>query len=144
MLEAASRAKLAPISYIRSPRLGVTNLNLLPRKLAPTQRSDGSEIISESDTNSIQTLFEKGSISTQISSDARVTIECEDHGVILTELMRADFDYDGVEEIFVQRRFYIKGGTFGALSIGLLRRRHLDSMFEYQLWDADWPRAEPE
>ena len=64
--------------------------------------------------------------------------------MILTELMRADFDYDGVEEILVQRRFYIKGGTFGALSIGLLRRRHLDSMFEYQLWDADWPRAEPE
>jgi hypothetical protein len=142
VLEAASCAKLAPISYIRSPRLGVTNLNLLPGKLAPTWRLDGSEIISVSDADSIQTLFEKGSIRTQILSDVRVTIECKDHGVTLTELMRADFDYDGVEEILVQMHFYINGATFRALSIGLLHRRGLDSMFEYQSWDADWPRAQ--
>ncbi|MGA3080027.1 MAG: HNH endonuclease signature motif containing protein [Terracidiphilus sp.] len=141
-LEAASHAKLAPISYIRSPRLGVTDLNLLPGKLAPTWRMDGSEIFPVSDTDSIQTLFEKGSISAQISSDARITIECEDHGVTLTELMRADFDYDGVEEILVQMHFYIKGATFRHLSIGLLRRRNPDLMFEYQSWDADWPRAQ--
>ncbi len=142
MLEAASRAKLAPISYVRSPRLGVTNFNLLPGRLAPTWRPDGSEIISVSDLDSIQTLFEKGSISLQILSDVRVTIECEDYGVTLTELMRADFDYDGVEEILVQMHFYINRATFRALSIGLLRRRDIDSMFEYQIWDADLLRAQ--
>jgi hypothetical protein len=142
VLEAASCAKLAPISYIRSPRLGVTNLNLFPSKLAPTQRLDRSEIISVSDADSIQTLLEKGSINVQISSDSRVTIECEDQGVILTELMRADFDYDGVEEILVQELFYIKGATFRALNICLLRRRYLDTMFDFQLWDADWSRAQ--
>jgi hypothetical protein len=142
VLEAASCAKLAPISYIRSPRLGVTNLNLFPTKLAPTKRLDRSEIISVSDVDSIQSLLEKGYISVEISSDSRVTIECEDQGVILTELMRADFDYDGVEEILVQEHFYIKGGTFRAHNICLLRRRYLDSMFEFQLWDADWSRAQ--
>jgi hypothetical protein len=142
MLEAASRAKLAPISYIRSPRLGVTNLNLFPSKLAPAQRHDRSEIISVSDADSIQTLLEKGNISVQITSDSSVTIECEDQRVTLTELMRADFDYDGVEEILVQEHFYIKGATFRALNICLLRRRYLDSMFEFQLWDADWSRAQ--
>jgi len=142
VLEAASCAKLAPISYIRSPRLGVTNLNLLPGPLAPTRFLDGSEIVSVSDADSIQTLIEKGSISVQISSDASVTIECEDHGVTLTELMRADFDYDGVEEILVQMYFYINGASFRHLSIGMLRRRYQDSMFEYQSWDADWPSAQ--
>jgi hypothetical protein len=122
--------------------LGVTNLNLLPGPLAPTRFLDGSEIVSVSDADSIQTLIEKGSISVQISSDARVTIECEDHGVTLTELMRADFDYDGVEEILVQMYFYINGASFGHLSIGMLRRRYQDSMFEYQSWDADWPSAQ--
>jgi hypothetical protein len=142
VLEAASCAKLAPISYIRSPRLGVTNLNLFPSKLAPTKRLDRSEIILVSDVDSIQSLHEKGSISVQISSDSRVAIECEDHGVILTELMRADFDYDGIEEILVQEHFYIKGATFRALNICLLCRRYVDSMFEFQLWDVDWSKAQ--
>jgi len=142
VLEAASCAKLAPISYIRSPRLGVANLNLLPGKLSPIWRNDRSEIISVSDADSIQTLIEKGSISAQISTDARVTIESEDHGVTLTELMRADFDYNGVEEILVQKYYYIKGATFRDLDIGLLRRRNLDSMFEYQSWDDDLHRAQ--
>jgi hypothetical protein len=142
VLEAASRAKLAPISYIRSPLLGVTNLNLLPGLLAPTRRHDRSEIISVSDTDSIQTLIEKGSINAQISSDARITIECESQGVTLTELMRADFDNDGVEEILVQMHFYISGASFRALGIGLLRKRNLDSMFEYQSWDADLSRSQ--
>jgi hypothetical protein len=142
MLEAASRAKLAPISYVRSPRLGVTNFNLLPGKLAPTWRLDRSEIVPVSDFDSIQTLFEKWRISLRILSDVCVTMECEDHGVTLTELMRADFDFDGVEEILVQMHFYIKGATFRHLSIGLLRRRNPDSMFEWQSWDADWPRAQ--
>jgi hypothetical protein len=142
VLEAASRAKLAPISYIRSPRLGVTNLNLLPGKLAPTHRQDRSKIISVSDADSIQTLIEKGSISAQISSDARVTIECESQGVTLTELMRADFDYDGVEEILVQMHYYISGASFRSLDIGLLCRRNLDSMFECQSWDADLHSAQ--
>lgn len=142
MLEAASRAKLAPISFIRSPRLGVTNLNLLPGRLAPTRRQDRSEIIPVSDAESIQALIEKGSISAQISSDDRVTIECESQGVTLTESMRADFDYDGVEEILVQMHYYISGASFRSLDIGLLCRRHADSMFERQSLDADWPRAQ--
>jgi hypothetical protein len=131
MLEAASRARLAPISYIRSPRLGVTNLDLLPGLLAPTRRQDRSEIVSVSEADSIQTLIEKGSISVQILSNSRVTIECEEQGVTMTELMRADFDYDGVEEILVQMHYFINGATFRSLDIVLLRRRNPDSMFEY-------------
>jgi hypothetical protein len=142
VLEAASCAKLAPISYIRSPRLGVTNLDLLPGLLAPTIRNDRSEIISVSDADSIQILIEKGSISAQISSDVSITIACESHEVTLTELMRADFDYDGVEEVLVKMHYYINRATFRELSIGLLRRKSLDSMFEFQLWDADWSRAQ--
>lgn len=142
VLEAASCAKLAPISYIRSPRLGVTNLNLLPGRLAPTRRQDRSEIISVSDDDSIQTLIDKGSVSAQILSHARVTIECESQGVTLTELMRADFDYDRVEEILVQMHYYIIGGSFRSLDIGLLSRRYLDSMFERQSLHADWSRAQ--
>jgi len=142
MLEAASCAKLAPISYIRSPRLGLTNLNLLPARLAPTWRLDGSEIISKQDATTIQEFLDTRSISAQIHSNTQVSIECEDHGVTLTELMRADFDDDGVEEILFKSHFYIKFATFRSLSIGLLRKRDLVSMFEYQSWNSEIEMAQ--
>ena len=47
-----------------------------------------------------------------------VGIRVQDHGVTLTELMRADFDDDGLEEILITVHYYIKFATFRLLSIG--------------------------
>ena len=136
ILEAASRARLAPISYIRSPRQGVTNFGMLPATLAPTKRSDQSDIVSTSGGTTIQELVEAGSISANILSDTEVEFECQDHGVALTELMRADFDDDGVEEILIKVNSYIKFATFRSLSVGLLGKKDAASPFEYQLWNS--------
>lgn len=135
ILEAASRARLAPISHIRSPRHSVTNFSLLPAILAPTKRLDRSDIVSQSGCSTIQDLVEAGSISTRILTDTSVEIECQDHGVILTELMRADFNDDGVEEILIKAHSYIKFATFRSLSIGLLQKKDAVSLFKYQPWD---------
>lgn len=142
ILEAAWRAKLAPISYIRSPRMGLANLEMLPAKLAPTWRNDGSEIIQQSDSATIQEFVEAGVISVEIQSDTAVGIECEDHGVILSELMRADLDGDGVEEILIKVHSYIKFATHRSLWIGLLRRKDAVSPFECQLWDSETVMAQ--
>lgn len=136
MLDAASCAKIPPISYIRRPRLGLKNLDLLPAQIAPTWKGDGSNITMKSDASTIQEFLEAGNISVQVRADTLVSIEVEDQGVALTELMRADFDDDGVEEILVKKHFYIKFGTLRSLSIGLLRKRDPDSIFEYESWDS--------
>lgn len=62
----------------------------------------------------------------------------------LTELMRADFDGDGIEEILVLQRIYATAGTFRALEIGLLRKAHPQSEIEYSTWsvDANWAQAQ--
>lgn len=132
ILEAASRARLAPISYIRSPRRGVTDLSLLPATLAPTMRTDGSDLVSLSGCATVQELIEAGSISARILSDTSVEIECQNQGVILTELMRADFDNDGVEEILIKSHFYLKSGSHRYLWVGVLRKRDAVSPFECQ------------
>lgn len=142
ILEAAWRAKLAPISYIRSPRMGLANLEMLPAILAPTWRNDGSEIVLQSDGATIQELVEAGVISVEIQSDAAISVECEDHGVILSELMRADLDGDGVEEILIKVHSYIKFATHRSLWIGLLCRKDAVSPFECQLWDSETVMAQ--
>jgi hypothetical protein len=142
ILEAASRARLAPLSYIRSPRYGIASLRLLPAALAPTKRLDRSDIVSQSGCTTIQELVEAGSISAKILSDTKVEIECQDHGVSLTELMRADFDDDGVEEILIKVHSYIKFATFRSLGIGLLRKKDAVSLFEYRSWDREIETAQ--
>jgi hypothetical protein len=142
ILQAASRARLAPTSYIRSPRLGVTNFGLLPSTLAPTKRPDRSEIISQSGCATIQDLVEARGISAGILSDTVVGIECQDRGITLTELMRGDFDDDGVEEILIKVHSYIKFATFRSLSIGLLRKKDAVSLFEYQSWNREIEMAQ--
>jgi hypothetical protein len=142
ILEAALRARLAPISHMRSPRHGMTNFRLLPATLAPTKRLDRSDIVSQSGCTTIQELVEAGSISAKILSDTKVEIECQDHGVALTELMRADFDDDGVEEILIKVHSYINFASFRSLSIGLLRKKDAVSLFEYQSWDREIEMAQ--
>jgi 5-methylcytosine-specific restriction endonuclease McrA len=142
ILEAASHARLAPISYIRSPRHGMTDFSLLPATLAPTKCLDGSDIVSQSGSTTIQELVEAGSISATILSDTKVEIECQDQGVALTELMRADFDDDGVDEVLIEVHSYIKFATFRSLNIGLLRKKDTVSLFEYQSWDREIEMAQ--
>ena len=137
ILEAASCARLAPISYIRQPRQCVTNLRLLPATLAPARHLYGSDMVWQSDYTTIQDLVEAGEISSESQSDTTVGIECLDHGVILTELMRADFDDDGAEEILITMHSYIKFATFRSLSIGLLSKKDAVSLFEYRSWDRE-------
>ena len=71
-----------------------------------------------------------------------VGIECQDHGITLAELMRADFDDDGVEEILIKVHSYIKFATFRSLSIGLLRKKDAVSPFEYQSWNREIEMAQ--
>lgn len=120
----------------------MTDFSLLPATLAPTTRSDRSDIVSLSGCTTIQELVEAGSISARILSDSSVEIECQDQGIVLTEPMRADFDNDGVEEILLESRFYVKFVTLRFLRIDLLRKNDAVAPFEYQSWDCEIEAAQ--
>jgi hypothetical protein len=101
ILEAASRAKLAAVSYIGHKREKV-------RQVGQEDPDSGGFDLS------------------------------------LTELIRADFDGDGIEEVLVLQRIWATGGSFRAVEVGLLRRPTADSKIEYSTWDLDanWAEAQ--
>ena len=60
----------------------------------------------------------------------------------MTELMRADFDEDGVEEVLIKEHFYIKSGSFRSLSVSLLSKKDPVSPLEYQPWGGEIEMAQ--
>ena len=60
-----------------------------------------------------------------------ITIETEDMGTALRELMRADFDDDGIEDLLVYYYGYATHGTLGAGATRMLSRRAANGQFEF-------------
>lgn len=146
LLEAASRARLAAISYIKSPHVGVADLYLLPAYLLPRvgdeQKQDGESLSS----SSLQSFLSAKKISILSVSSDQLSVVIGDIGMLLQELLRADLDGDGIEEILVQRTIYATQGTFRAYEIGLLRRPEPDVGLTFGDWaqNGDWARAQRE
>jgi len=144
LLEAASCAQIAALSYIKSPHIGVADLHLLPAYLLPQICDEQKRDIANLSTSSFQSLLSSNKISILSVSSNHVSVVIGDFGTHLQELLRADLDGDGIEEILVQRIIYATGGTFRAYGIGLLRRPEADVPLSFEDWaqNGDWVRAQ--
>ncbi len=134
VLEAASGAQLPAISYFRSPHAGVADLNLLPAGVLPAISPDGATRIASLGNATLRDLALSGEVSIIDVSSNRLNVAFEGLGMVLKELLRADLDGDGVEEILVQYYIYAIGGTLGISSIGLLRRSGPEALMNYESW----------
>ena len=131
ILEAVEHARPAAMSYVTEPYFGVADLHLLPPSLlihiapeedrtVPTARS-----LLEMATNGELRVLRVSSRSVWFEWAVRTG---------LSELLRADLDGDGLEEILIQQYVHAIGGTLGFGAIGLLRRTGPDTMFTYEPW----------
>jgi hypothetical protein len=134
VLEAASRAQIPAISYLKSPHVGVADLNLLAAAVLPAISPDGQAMIEALGKVSLRDLALSNKITIIDVSSTRLNVAFEGLGVVLKELLRADLDGDGAEEILVQYYTYAIGGTLGVSSIGLLRRSSSEALLEYESW----------
>ena len=134
VLEAASRAQIPAISYLKSPHVGVADLNLLAAAVLPAISPDGQAMIEALGKVSLRDLALSNKIAIIDVSSTRLNVAFEGLGVVLKELLRADLDGDGAEEILVQYYTYAIGGTLGVSSIGLLRRSSSEALLEYESW----------
>lgn len=132
-LEAASRARIASVSYIDSPHIGVADLHLLPANLLPWFSDEHKDAI-ESLCGSLQTLLDENKIFIRSVSSNHVNLLFDGAGTIIEELLRADLDGDGVQEILVQRNTYLVSGTLRGYAIGILSRPAPDALLSYQRW----------
>jgi hypothetical protein len=144
VLEAASCARLAAISYVKSPHVGLADLRLLPAYLVPRvhsgERQGGGDLF----TDSIQALLSAEEASIVSFSSSHLGVISGDFGTSLQELLRADLDGDGIEEILIQRIIYAVAGTFRHYGVGLLRRPEPDVPFSFEDWapNKNWARVQ--
>lgn len=134
VIEAASRAQIPVISYLKTPHVGVADLNLLSSEVLPAISVDNQSSILALGNVSLRDLALLEKISIIDVSSTRLNIEYGGLGMLLKELMRADLDGDGIEEILVQYYTYAIEGTLGVSSIGLLRRTDPNAKFIYESW----------
>jgi hypothetical protein len=131
VLDAVSLARLPVISYLSNPHVGVADINLLPIGLLPWIGPEYEEMIAGIKALTLKELNLSGEISIIDVSSTHLHFEFRGCGAVIRELLRADLDGDGLEEILIQYYIYAIGGTFGASMIGTLRRPYQDGLFEY-------------
>ena len=118
ILDAVSRAKVPSLSHVTNPSVGVADLQLLPRDVLPTIGPDHERRIAEVTEPSLREMARAGKLRIVDVSSTRLLFEWEGAGAMLKELLRADLDGDGVEEILIQHYVYAVGGTLGYGSVG--------------------------
>jgi hypothetical protein len=141
VLETASHAQVPSISYLKTPRVGVADLHLLPASILPSISPDGAARVAALGKATLQDLAHSGNISVVDVSSIRLDIEFGGVGMVLRELLRADLDGDGMEELLIQYYIYAVGGTLGVSLIGVLRRLGQEALLEYEPW-APGPRPD--
>jgi hypothetical protein len=129
---AMERAQPAPISFIREPRTGIIDLKYMPVSMLPlgeTSREDGG-------CKTLEEVQSNGKLKVISSTSHSLHIEYEHFSRMIVEIMRADLNEDGIEDILVYARdsslqgTYKNGGTF------ILTRRAADAPFERL---SSWP-----
>jgi 5-methylcytosine-specific restriction endonuclease McrA len=136
LIEAASRARLAAVSYLNSPHVGLADLDFLPGFMLPWVSDEQKRRVEELSISSLQSLLSAGEISIRSISSNHLDVSIGGLGVSLRELIRADLDGDGNEEVLVQHTVYAVQGTFRHYTFGLLRRYEPDGRFSYEDWSA--------
>jgi len=130
IINAVANAQVASVSYLRNPHAGVADLHLLSKRVLPYFDPDADKRIAQITEPSLRELARAKKILIVDVSSTRLQFEWEGAGAVLTELMRADLDGDGIEEILIEYFTYAVGGTLGIGTTGVLRRFGPDAMFE--------------
>ncbi len=139
VLKIVSTSKVPEKSFIRTPRVGVNDLHLIPAELfligdlTPPEEEDVAAIYGD---KSVQDLIEQHGAKVIRSSSNSITIELEqqDLFIYIAEIMRVDADGDGIEDLIIDCGGGPRTGTFRNYEIVVLRRTSNDDKF--QIWQA--------
>lgn len=131
LLTALETAEIPRQSFISDPKVGVLNLELLRFAIFPYNIA---EILDWEEAKDIKTTYqdmvEAGRL--KVKSADKHILRVEDEGMAQTieEVVRADFNNDGIEDILVFEYHRAIGGTLGAGGIIMLTRKSIDGKLE--------------
>ncbi|MGQ0733106.1 MAG: hypothetical protein ACT4QD_05545, partial [Acidobacteriota bacterium] len=130
LLAALAQATLPVSSHISEPRVGLPDLHLLPFTFFPDV-GESPEPGTVPDQSSYQDKVDAGVLIVKRVGSNILNIEgSEGMGQHLVEVVRADFDGDGLEEILVFEYCYATHGTLGYGGVRLLSRKTAQGPFE--------------
>lgn len=130
LLNALEKANLPKQKFISDAKVSIVNLELLPFEMFAENIARKSSW----DKRDLETTYQE-----KIDSQALVIIEKSqnawhvegfDMGQTLKEVVRADFNNDGIEDILLFESYYIKKGTFADAGIIVLTRKSMNGKFE--------------
>jgi hypothetical protein len=132
LLQALQTATTPQISFIANPKVGIFDLELIPFSIFPHIGEYCDEDISI--TEPIATYQSKVNDGTIVIKQLRQNLlqvsEPEGMGHQLVEVVRADFNGNGIEDILVFSYSYATHGTLGFGGVLILTRTTADGMFE--------------
>jgi len=131
VLEALSACRPSVRSFIRHPRKGLCDADLLPSSLLPLLGPlDEQYERTISQWPTIGAIVAAGKAQIRRVSSSSIAIETDESGVYMREMLRADLDGDGYEDVLVSTYFYAVHGTMGFASSPLvLARRDFSGNF---------------
>ena len=128
LLKSLQAATTPQKSFISTPKVGVANLELLPYSLFPLS---GEEPESKELNPTYQSKVTDGVLMVESVSHNLLRIEVpKDMGQELVEVVRADFNGDGIEDILLFKWNYATHGTLGYGGICILTRKSMEGKFE--------------
>lgn len=131
LVVALAKAKTPKYSFITEQKVSIANFDLLPVTMLPAMCSDNVEELQRfnSEGVNISDLIAQGRVKVVSSSPLSLTLHYDYMGLYLNEILRADLNDDGVEDLLVGRYSWALEGTFGAGGAIALTRLGRDQPF---------------
>lgn len=131
LIIALARARVPKYRFISDQRVSIANFDLLPVTLLPALSSDSLEELQrfESDGVHMPDLIAQGRVRVVSSSPLSLTLHYDYMGLYLNEILRADLNDDGVEDLLLASYEWALEGTFGAGGTVVLTRLGIDQPF---------------
>jgi|GEM_PF-784023 len=125
-----AQARVPNVSYLSD---GIANVDILPITILPSLSEEGSEELLKLKNQGVtmKDLIETGRVRIIERSPLSLRLEFDYMGLVLNEIMRADMDGDGVEDLLIGEYEYATEGTYGAGSALLLTRSGPDKPFMF-------------
>ncbi len=127
LIKALHDAIMPKASFISEPWLGIDNLEYLSPNFILSM--DGCQPEFDSST-SVSDLIKKGIIKKKDAYNFQVALEFQGMEILLIEQFRADFNHDGIEDIFVRTWTRAVGGSFGMGHTCIFTRRSEKALIE--------------
>jgi hypothetical protein len=129
VLTAAASLKMPVASFIRTPYVGLADLDLLPSSVLPCLSIDDEELVKALGPIRLGDLLRRGDIRLLDFASNQIAFEWQHMGIMLREICRADFDGDGVEDILCECYSWAPEGTLGFGWTSLITRTDSKDIF---------------